>query len=115
MVVKVGVVGRSETATKKKKKKDVSKRGAGLYMNVGSRAHLCLTPELPTSITGRDQVNGVKTPALKHDGAQLNSSDDAPFCSVKGTVATSFTGFHKAKSLIPDVEVFADSPQVASR
>lgn len=51
----------------------------------GKLAHLCLTPELPTSITGQDQVNGVKDPrrSIKHDGAQLNSSDDAPFRSGK--------------------------------
>lgn len=47
------------------------------YMLVG-RTNLCLGPELPTSITGRDRVTRVKTPALERV-LSSNSSDCTPF------------------------------------
>lgn len=49
------------------------------------KTYLCLEAELPTSITGRDQVTHVKTPSA-HAGAQLNSSDGTPFRTAKASL-----------------------------
>lgn len=48
--------------------------------------YLCLEAELPTSITGRDQVAHVRNPRRSYGSgrvAQLNSSDDTMFRTAK--------------------------------